>query len=616
MLNLILLLAVAATPPAQQAADPDPESEARSAAFYYEALLRRRAPLGFGGAGSGPCHEIIGRFCFRFTDDDEDETPEPEHPDIVRARRAAVNAFRAWLSAEPGNPEAAGGVIRYLIEDGRPREAVSLARAHVAVRRTTGSLLLLGLALHYAGAFDASESVFDEARARAEPEERARWDDVGVLLEPGERRRYGRLDADERRAYNRRFWAFSDPSLATPGNERRSAHYARHAWIRILSEAPRTAGMVSWGGDHEEIVVRYGVPHRRERQRSPIWALHTDLRMTEIFDPRAVTLVPPALLTEGLPSTPLPGARSYLERDTVRSGYAPVVLTRLRGLAVQATRLPTAEGWALRLDARLSPDPDSPDPVWPDTVWPGASSRDTVVAGPPLGSAGPVESPFGLLVVMDTLGRELSRSPARVESAEDGGLVVRARAAAPSGPAVYQIEVADEAAGVAGVGRYRIDFPAGPLRLADPVLASIPATEPAGLSELTPLPSLVLPPEGSVYVWTEARGLLRSGGTARYAVEWWLERRSRGSPLGRVVSWLGRTLGLSRSEPPVRVSWEAGTEAGDPVGVGFTVDLRGVEPGLHRLWLTVRDRISGRAATVYRPLLLEPGAPAPIPGRR
>ncbi|MFW6205766.1 MAG: hypothetical protein ACOC5I_00875 [Gemmatimonadota bacterium] len=604
MLDSILLLTILlAAPPAVQDADraPDPEATARSAAFRYESLLRRRAPERFGGTGSGPCHEIIGRFCFRFGDDGPDEPPEPEHPDITRARRGAARAFRAWLALDPGNPEAAGGVVRYLVEDRRPREAVSLARAHVAASPSVSGFLLLGFALHYSGEFDASEAVFDTARAMAGPEERDRLDDVALLLEPGERRRYGRLEPAARRAYHDRLWAFSDPSLRVPGNERRSGHYARHAWIRILSEAPRTAGMVSWGGDHEEIVLRYGVPWSRERVRQPAWRLHTDLSMIETFDPRAVALVPPALLTEGLPGPPVPGSPSYLGRDTVRSSYAPVGLERLRGLELQATRVPTETGWRLRVDATLAPDTAGTD-----------GSPDSLP-----------RSPAGLLVVLDTMGRELSRSPAELETTVDGSLIARASSPAPAGPSAYQMEIGDDSAGYGGVGRYRLDVPSSPLRVGDPVLAPVPEDRPAGLADLTPFPALVLQPGGAVYVWTEVRGLLRSAGEARYGVEWWLEPRTGESVVGRVVGWVGRVLGLSDTGPPVRVAWEASSEDAEPVDIGFTVDLAGVDPGLHRLGLTIRDRVSGREATVYRTFRLDPRARdwsarglQPIPDRR
>lgn len=582
---LILAGSVVAAPqtPVQEV---DPGRAARSAAYRYESLLRRRTPYVFGSVG-GRCDEIIGRFCFRFGDDGTPEPPpEPEHPDVKEARRRAVQAYRRWLSSDPTRPEAAGGLIRYLIEDGRPGEAVSLARAHAWAAPGSESLLLLGLAYHYTGDFVASESAFDSARAAASASTREVWGDVGVLLEPGERARYEDLDRDARRAYNRRFWAFSDPSLLVPGNERRSAHYARHAWATILAEAPRARGMLSWGGDHEEIVVRYGLPRSRERIRPSTFQLRPELSVVEYYDPHAVSFVPAALLSDGVPGVPAPGDRPELERDTVRSSYAPVTHHRVRGLTGQATRIPTAQGWLLRVDALLPPDSGAP---------------------------GVPRAPRGLLTVLDTLGREVSRSAASVLVGADSQTVVRVQTDVPPGPHVYQIEVVDDSTGLAGRGRYRIDVP-GRSRdfpaLSDPLVAAPFDGEAAVAREaLDPIPGRVLPTGGRVLVWAEARGLRRVAGTARYAVEWWLEPADPGSLVGRALRWVGRSLGLVGDAEAVRVRWQAASEASDPVPISFTLDLGGAEAGLYRLVLRVRDEISGRAVTSYREVRLDPRAP-------
>lgn len=580
MFEVILILSLSLTPGSPLAAvqGPDPEDAARSAAYRYENLLRRRAPERYGG-GSGPCDEIVGRFCFRFGSDIRHPPAEPEHPEVVQYRQLAIRAHRRWLSLEPENGKAAGGLIRYLVEDRRPREAVPLARAHVAMAGTPGSFLLLGMALHYTGDFAAAETAFDSARALVTPEERQRLDDVEMLLDPGERSLYRRLGPAEKTAYNRRFWALADPSLLIPGNERRSAHYARQAWIQILSEAPRAAGMLSWGHDHAEIVLRYGVPRSRERIESTVWHPRPDLRMVEYFDPRAVSFVPGALVTEGVPYQPVPGARPALERDTTRSAYAPIHHRRTRGLETQVTRLPASTGWVLRVDAVLPPDTAAP------TV--------------------PV-APRGLLVVLDTLGVEISRTVARVEHRADSATVVRAESPVPAGTHIYQIELVDDSTDLAGWSRHRIDVADGVLVLSDPLIARPPADSVTfARSDLRPWPSRVLAPDQKVFVYAQARGLLRVGGDARYAVEWWLERRERGSLLGRAFRWVGRNLGLVEESSPVRLRWEAAEDERGPVAITFALDLAGARPGHYRLGLTVRDRVSGREATSYRELLLD-----------
>lgn len=587
MIEALLLVSVFVAAPAPAAQDPhaDLRREARRAAYIYESLLRRRAPSRFGGGAGTRCDEIIGRFCFRFTEG-EPSAPDtvPEDPSTLQARSRAIRAHRAWLAAEPHRPEAAGPLVRYLIESDRAGEAVALARTHAwAADRTPPSLLLLGLALHESGAFAEAESVFDSARAALPDAERRRMDAVGVLLEPGERARYARLPAPERQAYNDRLWRFSDPSLLGPGNERRSAHYARHAWAVILQDAPNAAGRPSWSGDTEEILLRYGLPTRRERLRQDSWRLETDLSMVEYFDPHAVSFVPGAMGSRGLGATPQPGAGSPLERDTVRSSYAPVRLHRMGGLSVQAARFPTTGGAVLSVTGRLD--------------------ADTTVAPP--------AAPEGIVVVLDTLGREVARSAARVRVGGDSATWVAAEIGVPTGAWVYRLEVKDDSTGRGGLAQYRIDVEA-PMRpaLSDLLVAVAGDELPAARSDLVPFAAPVLPPDGSVLIWAEVAELSRRAGEARYSVEWWVESAERGTVLGRAARWLGRKIGLIGDGEPVRVRWDS-RSVEDPVPVAFVVDFTGLEPGLYRLGVAVRDLVSGRAAMTTRAVRLDPSAPSP-----
>lgn len=585
MLDALLVAAVAiGAAPVDQTRDP--ERAARTAARRYERLRYRRAPERYGGGSGERCDEVIGRFCFHFGDEGHPSPPEPEAPEVRAARRLAVRSYRRWLSRQPAEGEAAGGLVRYLLDDDRPGEAVSVARTHAWAAPGPESLLLLGLSLHAAGDFVAAEMAFDRARTLASPAERAALDDVGVLLAHEERERYDRLGPSERAAYDRRFWAYSDPSPSVLGNERRSAHFARHAWIRILEDGPRLsgAGMLSWGTDHEEILLRYGLAHRLERIRAPPYRLQWDPRVVSLYDPRAVSFVPRALMVEGVPGQPAPGDAAPLERDTVRSSYAPVGVRRTRGLLAQVTRFPTREGWLLRVDALLPPDTASP--------------------------AAPV-SPEGLIVVMDTSGRPVARAPAVSEPRPDSTAVLRAEVAVPPGRYVYQVELSDDSTGLAGWMRYRIDLPDRALAVSDPVIAPGGGTAAPDRAGLTPFPTRVLAPDEAVMVYAEVRGLDRVDGVARYSVEWWLERAEERTALGRAVHWLGRTLGVVEESRPVRVRWEAGSRDRDPVAVTYELDLTGAETGRYRLGLTVRDRVSGREATSYRQVRLSPVPPWP-----
>lgn len=599
-----LLAAASNAAQAVQAGAPDAAAlgrAARTASFRYESLQRRLAPAtNDGGRRSDQCDERIGRFCFWYDapSDPPDPPLPPEPPEVADARLVAVEAHRRWFSAAPDDHQASGFLIRYLVEDGRSSEAVAAARTHVwAAGRDPDALFILGLALHYAEDFVAAEAAFDSARAGMDEVRRRAVDGVEMLLERSERGRYADLPADARERYERRLWALSDPSVLQPGNERRSGHYARHAWARIHERAPRVRGKISWGDDHEEILIRFGLPVSRKRIRDfPSTFVQSDPRFIESFDPGAVALVPPALLTRGLPEAPPPGLRHELVRDTAPSSYAPVRL-RLDALDVVVSRMPADYGALLRLDAVLAPD----------TIEPRT----------------PFE-PRALLVLMDTLGNELLREPAPTRRQGDS-TVVSGRAAVPPGEWVYRVEVLDDSTALAGLAQYRVSvpFPGMPLRAEDAVdtrpgftLSDLIVAEPFGDSLpmahddplLRPYPSLVLPTRTAVGLFAEARGLRREG---RYAVEWSVEEQKESSILGQAARWLGRRLGLIEREEPLRVRWED-VAVGGSVPVAVNLDLADADEGLYRVRLRVTDEITGVARTAERLVRLSGGStPAP-----
>lgn len=569
---------------------------AQSAAFHYETLLRRLAPERSGGGGGQHCDEIVGRFCFTYdAPGASGPGPEADPERTVRARIAALQAHRRWFSAAPENPLAAGRVVRYLIEDERRSEAVSAARAHAwAAGRNPASLMLLGLALHESGDFAAAEAAFDSARDGMDPKEREKLDDIKVLLESEDRKAYGRMTPRERAVFEERFWAFSDPSLLEPGNERRSAHYARRAWASILAKAPHALGMVRWGSDQAEILLRFGRPVRRERERQYSPTLEPKLSMVEMFDPHAVTFVPPHLATEGIPFPDPPGRRPDLERDTARSQYAPLRLHRMHALVFQSSVFPGGAP-LLRIDAMLPPD----------------------MATPRL----PVR-PRGLVALLDTMGVEVARAEAEVRVDPIRGTFLIGELPVSPGAYVARAEVADESAKLGGLAQFRVDVPAGPtLSVSDLVIAApFPAdAAPAGREDegLFPLPSLVVPPGQPLGLYAEVNGLQRAGDESRYAVAWQVESVDETGAVGRAARWLGRRLGLvGPPKAPIRVEWE-GASVENPAVLAFTLDLSGAGEGLKRVSVTVTDQVTGDVATTTRLVRVEEGAAGPpVPSHR
>lgn len=569
------------------------EREATRAARLYEQALVWTAPRRFGGRSPDRCDERIGRFCFWFGSPDTPRRPiEPEAPEAVAARDRAIHAFRRWFALAPGEADAAGPLIRYLIESERTSEALAAARAHVwAAESSPESLLLLGLALHYVRDFVAAESAFDSARALLDPDERGRLDDVRVLLEPAEQSHYRDLDDYLRARYEARYWALADPSRLEPGNERRSAHYARHGWSRVMARAPRVDGRIRWGRDHDEIVLRYGVPTGRYRILDPPGMLNRPTTLAESFDPRQVALGPGGLVTDGVGFTPPPGTRPEIDRDTARTAYAPLGVRRTQGLILQASVFPGREEAVVRVDALLPPD--------------------TVDPRVPVG-------PRGLLVLLDTLGQEVARTPATPDFLNDSLTVLTAEQRVPPGSYIYHVEIRDDSTGLAGLAQYRIDVPgADGLALSD-ILVAVPGMAGPPTSRADPdleaTARLTLLPDQEISLYAEVSGLGVDTAGASFDVQWWVERAEDDGLLRRAARWVGERIGVLEEERPTRVSWEEAT-TGEAQILFVTLALAELRPGLHRLGLRVRDLVTGAERTATRLIRIDPAA-APLTPRR
>jgi hypothetical protein len=585
------LLLVLSTAAPQTAPPPDTvrlaAREAQRAAVRYERILLTTSPRRFGSLYGDRCDEQIGRFCFWFSTPGTPRRPiDPEAPEVAAVRDDAIHTYRRWFALAPHDGTAVGALVRYLIESDRAAEAVAAARSHVwAAGESPESLLFLGLALHYAQDFLGAEDAFDRARVSFSERERRKLDDIGVLLESADYSRYRRLPDEERVHYEAMFWAFSDPWLMEPGNERRSAHYARHAWNRILARAPRVEGRMRWGSDHDEILLRYGLPTGRQRIYATMSSVERRMSLVEWFDPRRVALTPGDLLTGGIPYTPPAGVRPEIERDTVRSHYAPLGLRRTRGLVVQPSVFPGPDGGAVRVDALLAPD--STDPKVP-------------------------LHPRGILVLLDTLGREIDRAPVTPRLRPDSSTVLSAERKVPPGTYVYRIEIRDDSTGLAGLAQYRIDVAATTgLTLSDLLVAAPGSGQPPESradSTLEAIPGLVLPPGAEVAVYAEVSGLSMGESGASFGVQWWLERADDDGLLRRAARWVGERVGLLSAEQPTRVAWEEfGPEQVHAIFV--TLSLADADPGLHRLGLLVRDRISGEEQTSSRLVRIDRDAP-------
>lgn len=574
---LVLFQAVTAYPSIPEDSAEALRRAARSAERSYERLVRRLAPVRFGGGAGGPCDEVVGRFCLIY-DGGKGPPPDSVAPQVLRARQDVVDALRRAFAGRPGDLSTAGPLLRYLVEDGRADEAVSAARTFAwASADSVWGPLLLGYALHAAGDDSAAERQFDEALARMPARERRRFETLDVLLAGKERGVYGDLAGGERAAYEERFWRLGDPLYLLAGNERRAEHFARHVWSRLLSEAPVVRGMTSWGRDLEELTLRYGVPASRERIVN-LYALAED-SYVEHYHPDALAFLPESLRTAGFPAAPPPGEPWPLERERARSGYAPSRVRRMVPLAHQVARFPAGDSVAVMVYGRMPLDP-------------AAAGRAAARAGLfLLGAAyGPVRE---------------ERAVARAaRDTVEAVFEVRVR----PGAYVYSFEVLEEETRLAGRSRYALDVPGYPssgVALSDPVLADAfgAGALPAGRRDgrLRPRAEPVLTAGDTVGVYAEAHGLAPGPDSeTRYAVEVVLRRVEDRAALSRALRWLGRRLGLAGEREPPRLRWDGRAEAGLPAILAFDVPLVGLAAGLYELELTVEDRVGGSSSTSRR----------------
>jgi hypothetical protein len=572
LLTPVLLLQLQAAAPADTVEAI--RREARRAEADFERLARRLAPLDFAAYGGTDCDEIVGRFCLHY-DTGRPPEPDPEPDRVTLARRLAIEALRRAFSFQAGELTTSGPLVRYLVEDRRPREAVSAARTYAAL--TGDSIwgpLLLGFALHAAAEDSAAERLFDEGIARLEEEDRARILDVEWLLGDADRRLYRKLSEGDRREYERELWTLADPLFLTPGNERRAEHIARHVWSRILARAPRVAGMLRWAADLDQLTVRYGVPYARSRSPG---TMTREGSLIEHFDPDQLAYVPEDLLARGRPPPPLPGETWALENPRTRSGHAPATIRTLRALPHQLTIFPAGDSAIVQVDAAFAFDS-------------AAAGRFAADVGLWLLDAG-----------SDTAAVQRSTGRARGDTVH-----FRLRGKVAPGPHLYSAEALEPETRQGGRARYTIDvvMPDSGVAVSDPLLARPFGSRrpPADRDDpmLEPLTDLSLTLGDTVGLYAEAHGLASTGAEAAYRVELTVRRADRASLPARVASWLGQRLGLSSPDVPPRLAWTAVAEPDRPAVIAVDLQLDDIEEGMQVIQVRVTDVATGAHAESRR----------------
>jgi hypothetical protein len=263
---LVTLLAALSAASLEAQTRPLPTDSQKLITDLHRAQIRfeqdRRWRLPLVPRRSGPCDVVVGRMCY-WPDDEQEIDLVPSEPErISRDRDRLLETLAQAAEILPTDRWIAGQRVRYAVDAGRldeARDAAASCRADPAW--CTG---LRGFVAHRVGQFEVADSLFAVMLRLLPPEQRCEWNDIGVLLEPSLRGRYGRLSCIEQDSVNAVVWPLADPLYLIAGNERRSEHYARYLWSLLMKDSEVTYDLL-WNRDLRELLIRYGANERWAR---------------------------------------------------------------------------------------------------------------------------------------------------------------------------------------------------------------------------------------------------------------------------------------------------------------------------------------------------------------
>jgi hypothetical protein len=576
----VILLAVFAQAPIRPTLPNDSavafKRAARRAESEYERLQVRLVPYRLAGS-SGPCDEVVGRFCLHYDQPSEkDRAIEPEDPRTIAARRLAVEASRRAFAALPADITIARPLVRFLVEDERAAEGVATARTFAwASRDSIWGPLLLGFALHANAQDSLAEAEFDRAVRFLDAGETRRALRVEKLLAPSERGVYSKLGDIDRAAYERWFWRVADALYATPGNETRAEHLARYVWATMFAEAALPS-LLSWGYDLEELEMRYGVP--RARYRESVGALG-ETRLIERYDPNEVSLTPYTLGTKGLLRTPAPGDSSELNDSRARTGYAPATVRRLVSLIHQVTRFPAGDSVILRVDAQLV--------------------MDSIARG--------AEQVEAFLFVTDSLAppRRIGATTARAVK-DTARFTLHGKSTWSA--LLYSAEAIESKTRLAGRARYATELTtlARKATTLSDILIAYPLRGETPRSGDDPVlrgrANLVVSKSDTLGVYAEIRTAVAQRDSFPHNVELTLRRVGGPSPGESALNVLGKLLGRRPGQRGGKMSWHAQGSPGQVSVVAVDISVATLKTGLYELVLSVSPAGSAQAVSTTRRL--------------
>ncbi len=563
--------------------------QARSAQASFERLRRRGMRFTRRYVG-GSCDERIGRICVTHGGDD-DWTPVPDPPVLMRAREVLLERLDEVARRIPGDGWVLGQRVYYLAEENHWEEAAEVA-SRCAWDGDWWCRALLGFCFHGMGKYGAALEAFESALVSMPEEQADRWRDPSLVLDSSAED-YVDHQPDSLRARTwSQFWLLADPLYVVDGNDRLTEHYSRWVMSEIKRKAHNPWGM-SWGGDLEELTVRYGWERSWERIRPDAGSLQNAGGTVGHQAKDAREVVPPGFVLKE-PAAVEPG-RWIPEKDKPRSSHAPVYAPDLLEGRGQLAVFSRGETFVLVGATALPDEPsDKPDDL---SVEPGPRpGLDAVIPWvvPERSGAPPQLGLF--LIAGDGMVAE-----ARVMGRWQGSMSLRA----PAGDYLLSLEAWSAEFGRAGRIRHGLSvdtIPPDLATLSDLVLLEPRDHLPADLAHAVPLvrPTTELIAGERVAVGWEVFGLGWEAEEVGYELS--LYREGRG-----FFRRLGRLVGLGGGAQPLRIQWsEPGPYEPGPQFRALNLDLPDVDEGDYvlRLELSLRGRepvAVTRAVRVRRP---------------
>ena len=540
-------------------------SAARKAELTAEEAIRKYAEFKPGPPYNGQeCDERIGKWCVYYEPAGQQAPKEPSK--VGKARAEAIVALKKAFDIAQGRTETAFPLVRLLVKDGRPDEAIEVARAYAQANNAADAHMLLGYALHYARRTEEALQAFAKWHAASAPVVRERIDDIDWLVPPGMATKY-RMSAVK-------LWRYADALYMTPGNETLADHFARHAYAQMMAARPVPSNGEPWTGDEDQLIIRFG-PDVVVTRSFIGAAMSVRQSFLGHWDNTEHTYFPPDFERVVQMRAPVD---TLWPTDTLvgRSGHAPPTIRFMRSLQHQAAVFPGVN----------------------TLVVAGGTKTDKAAAGKPL---------TGALFVLDESLNVIAKHDAAVTNLGDS-LVFVGEMPVPAEARFFSAEVYDGETRFAARARYRLEPPATAGRLA---LSGIMLTRPfaAGAlpttrtdSSAAPLARPVVAPGQTVGVYSEV--MITGDDALSVNVELEVRSIDKPSTVTRLAGWVGSRLGFAgKSNTPGRLGWTLDVKPHQNNAIALTIDPGKLDSGRYLITLKVTDVASNAVVVAEREFL-------------